>query len=147
MKRTLMSLGFLMAVACGGSGGKAAPTTPSEPSPADAAPAAETATPTEKEQPVEPAPPAFGRNLKIIPPETPKEQVLWIMKEGISAALGVKCDFCHDETDYALDTNEHKLRAREMMLMTQEIAQKNFKGEYKVTCLTCHNGKPKPVTE
>ena len=75
-----------------------------------------------------------------------RDQVVEIMKTGISPALGVKCDFCHDVNNFAADT-EHKNEARAMMRMVIDINEKNFAGEYKVTCMTCHQGKEHPRTE
>ena len=37
-----------------------------------------------------------------------------------------------------------KEAARAMMLMTEDVNKKYFKGQQKVTCVTCHNGKPNP---
>ena len=46
-------------------------------------------------------------NLKVLSKSTTKDQMKKIMK-GQSEALGVDCDFCHDENDMASDDNEHK---------------------------------------
>lgn len=85
-------------------------------------------------------------NLRVLSKSTSKDQLKKIMK-GYSDALGVDCDFCHDENDMASDNNEHKKIARSMMKMTKEINGKWFgkeKGVEFVTCGSCHRGKPEP---
>ncbi len=85
-------------------------------------------------------------NLKILPKSTSKDQLKKVMKAQ-SEALGVDCDFCHDENDMASDNNEHKKIARSMMKMTKEINSKWFgkdKGAEFVSCATCHRGKAEP---
>jgi hypothetical protein len=76
----------------------------------------------------------------------PKAELKKLMK-GIAAALGVECEHCHNTDNYAED-GEKKEAARAMMKMTGEINKTFFKGERKVNCMTCHNGKkePKKVT-
>lgn len=83
-----------------------------------------------------------GKNLKVLPGTMSKTDVKKAMK-GISDALGVQCDHCHDTEDMAKDT-EHKDKAREMMRMTAEINRSFFKGKEKVSCMTCHRGKHAP---
>jgi hypothetical protein len=63
------------------------------------------------------------------------------------ASLGVTCDFCHvaERDQYWRDDKPEKVRARQMMLMTQEINRANFGGRQVVTCNTCHRGSPRPV--
>ena len=56
---------------------------------------------------------------------------------------GITCDFCHKTDNMAEDTPK-KEKAREMMLMAQGINKTYFKGEMKVTCITCHNGNHEP---
>lgn len=85
-------------------------------------------------------------NLKVMPKDTTKEQMKKVMKAQ-SVALGVDCEFCHEENDMASDKNEHKLVARQMMKMTREINAKWFgkdKGAEFVSCAMCHRGKSEP---
>jgi galactose-1-phosphate uridylyltransferase len=73
----------------------------------------------------------------------------------------VRCNFCHvrnDSTktwDFASDDNKHKLVAREMMTMTNQLNDKYFdmtggkrdiNTKLMVTCYTCHHGKTDPET-
>lgn len=82
-----------------------------------------------------------GKNLKVLKGMS-KADIKKNMK-GIAGALGVQCDHCHDTDDMAKDTPK-KEAARQMMLMTADLNKKYFKGENKVGCITCHNGKPEP---
>jgi hypothetical protein len=99
------------------------------------------------------------KNLKVLPKDITKPQMDSVM-QSFTAALGVKCNFCHVRTadnkdwDFASDGNKHKLIAREMIEMTTKINKKYFdvtgKGisaSLMVTCYTCHNGKPEPATK
>ena len=101
------------------------------------------------------------KNLKVLDKNISKDELTIIMKE-FKTALGVKCNFCHVESntnpgklDFVSDENKHKNIARDMMRMTKRINKKFFKedGGNAVTCFTCHNGnkepkeKPKEVLE
>jgi hypothetical protein len=92
------------------------------------------------------APPAAraddAKNLKILPHDMSKADIKKLMK-GMSAALGVECEHCHNTDNFAEDT-EKKEVARQMMKMQAEINKEFFKGEKKVGCLTCHNGQKEP---
>jgi len=98
------------------------------------------------------------KNLKVLPKDITKPQMDSVM-QSFTAALGVKCNFCHVRTadntdwDFPSDANKHKLISRDMMKMTNKINKKYFdmtgKGlnaSLMVTCYTCHNGKPEPAT-
>jgi hypothetical protein len=82
-----------------------------------------------------------GKNIKVLKGMS-KADLKKTMK-GIATALGVQCDNCHEPEDMSKDTPK-KEKAREMMLMVQGINKTYFKGEQKVACITCHNGKPEP---
>jgi hypothetical protein len=100
------------------------------------------------------------KNLKILPKNITKEQMDSVMHH-FSLSLGVRCNYCHvhneaaDTWDMAADDNKHKLRAREMMKLTQKINNKYFsvagtKGlnaQLLVTCYTCHHGSNDPSTK
>ena len=86
------------------------------------------------------------KNLQVLPKSTTKEQIKATMK-GISKALGVECDHCHEVPDMASDKLEPKKIAREMMKMTDELNAKWIKkvdAKAEVTCNTCHRGNAKP---
>lgn len=75
----------------------------------------------------------------------PADQVI-ISMHMIRAALGVNCEFCHEDPDRAADTKEQKETARAMMRMVMDINKNNFKGQQEVTCYTCHRGGAVPMT-
>jgi len=98
------------------------------------------------------------KNLKILPKHITEQQMDSVMHH-FSASLNVGCDFCHVENkaagewDMASDDKKHKLRAREMMIMTDKINDKYFdvtggkrdlNTRLMVTCFTCHHGTTDP---
>jgi hypothetical protein len=99
-----------------------------------------------------PAEPELCTNLKVLPKKMPKEQVEKLMRVW-SKGLGVRCNFCHERGNDALDTKPEKLMAREMYKMTAKINSKYFKAkkdstgmmmETGVACVTCHHGAAHP---
>lgn len=62
------------------------------------------------------------------------------------SSLGVHCDYCHiaEEGMYWKDDKPAKVTARRMIRMVSDI-NKNFGGELKVTCNTCHRGSVVPI--
>lgn len=105
--------------------------------------------------------PPLYKNLKILPKNTTKPEMDSIMKH-FSAALGVKCNFCHvrneekKNTDFASDDNKNKLISRNMFKMMTKINKKYFRPEKDenfnnggnriplVSCYSCHHGKEEP---
>ena len=83
------------------------------------------------------------KNLQVLNIETIGETKKF-MKQ-MSKDLGVKCKFCHDLDNFALDT-DHKKNARHMMKMTSEINENYFswEGAKGVSCWTCHQGQKEP---
>ena len=63
------------------------------------------------------------------------------------AALGVGCGYCHDNdaTKRELDTKPQKQVARRMIEMVNAINKNSFGGAGRVTCYTCHMGRPMPI--
>jgi photosynthetic reaction center cytochrome c subunit len=86
----------------------------------------------------------FYKNIKVLN-GTPADQVIESMHQ-IRGALGVDCEFCHDDPDRATDTKKPKETARDMMRMMMDINKNNFKGQQEVTCYTCHRGSADPAT-
>jgi Photosynthetic reaction centre cytochrome C subunit len=73
--------------------------------------------------------------------------------QRMSGALGVKCDYCHVQGNFASDEKPPKRIARRMIEMTRTLNTQNFpKHEVKdgesvlgrVTCFTCHRGQEEP---
>lgn len=97
-------------------------------------------------KPAAPAAPAGGapvfKNLQFLPKDITKPALRMTMKE-IAKSLNVDCDHCHKEPDMAADTDKKKI-AREMMEMVKTINTKFPMTLKKVTCWTCHRGKPEP---
>lgn len=95
------------------------------------------------------------RNLKVLP-QNISDDSLYAIMESYEKALGVKCGFCHvmkDKNgleDYASDSLRHKEQCRDMMRMTLLINRAYFPTRAgrpyreKVSCNTCHRGKPEP---
>src|SRR5689334_1415162 len=81
------------------------------------------------------------KNLKILPPEHLMETM-----RAFTVALGVKCDFCHAQGDFASDEKHNKEVARMMLTMSHEINAKFPDGKMHVTCYTCHRGAEEPAT-
>lgn len=95
-------------------------------------------------------------NLQVLPKDIGREELVGTMK-NFTAALGVRCDFCHvgesktslEGFDFAADDKEKKVVARTMLKMVGDI-----NGKYlpmtgrshleKVTCFTCHHGLEEP---
>lgn len=86
----------------------------------------------------------FYKSIKVLN-GVPADQVIESMHQ-IRAALGVNCEFCHEDPDRAADTKEAKETARMMMRMVTDINKNNFKGQQEVTCYTCHRGSTVPMT-
>ncbi len=97
------------------------------------------------------------KNLKVLPADTTAEQVIGQMR-NFTFALGVRCQYCHvgeegqqlSQFDFAADEKETKVRAREMIRMTQAINGQylsKLEGErhgLDVGCVTCHRGAARP---
>ena len=63
------------------------------------------------------------------------------------AALGVGCPYCHDNdgNKRELDSKPQKLIARQMIEMVNTVNKTTFRGQAKVTCFTCHQGRNIPI--
>ncbi len=63
--------------------------------------------------------------------------------EFMESALGVGCNYCHVQGNFASDEKPQKETARSMMRMVNEINARIFSAPT-VTCNTCHHGHPHP---
>jgi hypothetical protein len=101
--------------------------------------------------------PDRAENLKILPKDTPPQQLRAIMI-GFSRSLGVHCAHCHvgeegkplSTYDFKSDKNPKKATARVMLTMvgsiTEDLKKIEPSGErVKVSCVTCHRGVPRPL--
>src|ERR1039458_3442846 len=82
------------------------------------------------------------KNLKLLKPEPLMETM-----QSFRVALGVRCDFCHVQNDFASDEKPHKEIARKMIVMSREINTNFPDGKMHVTCYTCHRGSEEPATK
>ncbi|MEO8711464.1 MAG: c-type cytochrome [Parafilimonas sp.] len=97
------------------------------------------------------------KNLQVLPKDISKDSLDHVM-HGFTAALGVKCNFCHvhndatNKMDFASDDKDEKGIARHMIHMAADINAKYFNWENStrpdtisvVRCVTCHHGNPHP---
>jgi hypothetical protein len=101
------------------------------------------------------------KNLKVLPKDITEKQMDSVMHH-YTAALNVKCNFCHvrregaEHPDFASDENKHKLITRDMMKMTNKInkeyfdltgAKQDLNTPLMVTCYTCHHGSTEPAVK
>jgi hypothetical protein len=63
------------------------------------------------------------------------------------AALGVGCGYCHDAdaNKRELDSKPQKAIARQMIEMVNNINKTTFRGQARVSCFTCHQGRAIPI--
>lgn len=96
-------------------------------------------------------------NLQIFPKDIEKQKLMSIMR-NFSFSLGVRCQFCHEETadhktNFASDAKEEKQAARTMLRMVNAINTDYIKklgpSAIEVRCVTCHRGIaiPQPINE
>lgn len=104
-------------------------------------------------------------NLKVLPKDIPREQLLATMR-GFALGLGVRCEYCHQEKagaapgpggnielDFKSDKKPTKEKARFMLHMVANIndtilARLEHRSDppVRVMCVTCHRGSPLPKT-
>jgi tetratricopeptide (TPR) repeat protein len=103
--------------------------------------------------------PERAKNLKVLPKDTPKEKLSATMT-GFTRSLGVRCPFCHvgqegqplTTYDFVSDQKPTKQVARGMMKMVAGIDHDLRKMKFpepkrvEVACITCHRGRPRPMT-
>ncbi len=99
-----------------------------------------------QQNPPQGPPPPPPQNLKVLPKDMPRQQLLGIMN-GWNRALGVTCNHCHVD-DKASDEKPEKEVARAMVKMMMSLRQNanDFLPDNriaKVSCWTCHRGSAK----
>jgi len=102
-----------------------------------------------------PAQPEKPKNLKVLPKDWSREQVVAVM-QNFTAALGVGCNFCHvinqgQPPDFASDDKKEKDMARAMMKIATDLNANlpkalgmEPKDTTRIGCITCHRGVPEP---
>jgi len=83
------------------------------------------------------------KNLKVL--KVQPQEIMGVMR-SYAVGLGVRCDYCHVQGDFASDDKPQKITARMMITMAQEINGKFPDGKEHVTCYTCHRGETLPKT-
>jgi len=86
-----------------------------------------------------PSPFDAPKNLKILPPDNLRQTMM-----AFNAGLGVMCNFCHVQGDFASDEKPEKATARMMITMAREVNAKFTDGKQHVSCYTCHRGEEEP---
>jgi len=109
---------------------------------------------TSNQQPVAAAPPAektveqTKKNIKVLS-GLPDSQLVPVMN-FMSASLGVRCNYCHVNTegkwDFVSDAKPEKNMAREMIKMVLAVNKDTFRGNTEVSCFTCHRGRTNPAS-
>ena len=94
------------------------------------------------------------KNIKVIVGESSvsAEHLLWMMNWGWSKELGVSCSHCHTTGKWESDSIPAKSIARGMWTMRVKINKEllpsitglDYETKPKVSCKTCHRGKPVP---
>ncbi len=82
------------------------------------------------------------KNIKVLN-DMPADQLGKVMNL-MSASLGVNCNYCHIENDFAKDGKEEKESAREMIKMTLGLNKNFFDNRPEISCNTCHQGHTRP---
>jgi hypothetical protein len=90
----------------------------------------------------DPPPPPI--NLKVLKVST-RPEVEQIMRT-FAGGLGVQCNYCHMQENFASDDNPKKEVARRMIRMIQKINAEFPDGKMHVSCYTCHRGETEPKT-
>ncbi len=92
-------------------------------------------------------------NVKVLTDVAPA--ALRTEMQRISNALGVQCDHCHVQGNFASDEKRPKRVARVMLEMTRALNARHFPKYQpkaddstlgRVTCFTCHQGTTTPRT-
>lgn len=96
------------------------------------------------------------KNLKVLPKNISEDSLDHLM-HTFTAALGVRCNFCHapgndGKLNFPSDEKEEKDIARYMIIMAADINKTYFNSEHSampdtiniVRCMTCHHGSPYP---
>ena len=63
---------------------------------------------------------------------------------SFTMSLGVDCEHCHVQGNFAADDKPAKAMARKMITMTRSINDSTFGGKAEVRCYTCHKGQVDP---
>jgi hypothetical protein len=87
----------------------------------------------------EPAEKVF-QNIEIL--QGKKASRLPGMMKALTGLLGVDCKYCHVPGHWELEEKKAKVVARQHFAMQAAIMKQYFSDENKISCWTCHRGKP-----
>lgn len=87
---------------------------------------------------------AHFKNVTTVLKDVPASQFMDAMR-SFTFSLGVDCQFCHVEGNFASDDKRTKTTARHMIEMTHQINAQAFNGNMRVRCYTCHQGHQEPI--
>ena len=82
------------------------------------------------------------KNVQILK-DLPASRFMDAMR-SFSMSLGVECDHCHEQGNFASDDKPAKIMGRKMLTMTHNINDQTFAGKMVVRCYTCHRGHAEP---
>ncbi len=100
-------------------------------------------------------------NLQVLPEDIPQRELIGVMR-GFALGLGVRCTHCHvgeegqpfSEYDFESDDKPAKRKARFMLQMVNDLNDERLpqlaevadraEPAIRVTCQTCHHGRPLP---
>lgn len=89
------------------------------------------------------------KNIKVLK-NLPADQLIPMMHE-FNRSLDVKCDFCHvvnaERNAWDKDDKPEKQKAREMILITNDLNEHHKAIDKQATCYMCHHGHPEPETK
>jgi photosynthetic reaction center cytochrome c subunit len=85
------------------------------------------------------------KNIKVLK-NLPADQLIPVM-HTINLSLGVRCDFCHVPGAFEKDDKPMKGVARQMIVLTHNLNNREKVIENKATCYMCHHGLPVPQTQ
>jgi hypothetical protein len=80
------------------------------------------------------------KNIQVLK-DIPADQLPNTM-QYVAASLGVQCNFCHVQGQFASDDKPMKATARKMMRMVNSINGAHY--DITVGCATCHHGRMEP---
>ena len=86
-------------------------------------------------------------NLRVFPKDIPSKDLMSTMR-GFCFSLGVRCEYCHADKNFASDEIKNKSTARNMLRMVAAINRDYIPKEstIRVDCVTCHHGLSRPRT-
>jgi tetratricopeptide (TPR) repeat protein len=86
-------------------------------------------------------------NLQVFPKDISSKDLISTMR-GFCFSLGVRCEYCHANKNFASDEIKNKTTARNMLRMVAAINRDFIPKEssVRVECVTCHHGLSRPRT-